>query len=328
MMTFAWPWMFVLLPLPLLAWWALPRATTGAALRLPQPVALAAMAGHGIASRRRLAVAVLAWVLLVCAAARPQQAAPPQALQRTGRALMLAVDSSGSMAIDDMQLGDQRVSRFAAVKAIASRFIAERSGDDVGLILFGTHAYLLTPLTFDVHAVAVQMDGAAIGLAGRETAIGDAITLAVKHLQALPANARVLVLLTDGVNTAGAVTPLAAAKLAKAAGVRVYTIGVGSAGHSVNVFGMQFRAPDNALDIPVLTQIAKESGGRFFRAADGEQLAAAYRTINALEPLARGKSMLRPDHEWYPWPLAIALLLGCTLLPWRALRLRTAGTTT
>jgi Ca-activated chloride channel family protein len=260
--------------------------------------------------------------LLVCAAARPQQLAPPQAIAHSGRALMLAVDCSGSMAIEDMRFGDTVVSRFAAVKAIAQRFIKMRSGDDVGLILFGTHAYLLTPMTFDVDAVARQMDGAAVGLAGRETAIGDAIVLAVKHLAALPARARVLVLLTDGVNTAGSVAPLDAARLAKAAGVRIYTIGVGSDAQTVSAFGMQLSVPGNQLDVRALTQIADETGGRFFRAADGEELAAAYRTIDALEPLATGHSLLRPDREWYPWPLGLALLLGCALLPWRTLLAR------
>lgn len=321
-MMFAWPWMFVLLPLPWLMWKLLPPAAPGAALRLPQRISLGNAATRFTAPRKRIAVAALAWVLLVGAAARPQQLAPPQALTHTGRALMLAVDTSGSMAIEDMRFGDQVVSRFAAVKAIAQRFIAQRAGDDVGLILFGTHAYLLTPMTFDVDAVAKQMSGAAIGLAGRETAIGDAIVLAVKHLRALPARARVLVLLTDGVNTAGNVAPQDAMKLAKAAGVRIYTIGVGSAGQSISVFGMQMQAPDNDLDVQTLTQIAEATGGRFFRAADVDQLADAYRTIDALEPLAHGKSLLRPNHEWYPWPLALALLLGCLLLPWRVLRPR------
>lgn len=318
-MTFAWPWMFLLLPLPWLVWKFLPPAAPGAALRLPQPVLLPSEAKHRSVRRPRILLAGLAWMLLVCAAARPQQLAPPQAITHSGRALMLAVDCSGSMAIEDMRFGNSVVSRFAAVKAIAQRFIEMRSGDDVGLILFGTQAYLLTPLTFDVDAVAKQMSGAAVGLAGRETAIGDAITLAVKHLAALPVRARVLVLLTDGVNTAGSVAPLDAAKLAKAAGVRIYTIGVGSETQSVNVFGMQLSAPDNALDVQVLTHIADETGGRFFRAADGDELAAAYRTIDALEPLATGHSLLRPDHEWYPWPLGLALLLGWTLLPWRTL---------
>jgi Ca-activated chloride channel family protein len=179
-------------------------------------------------------------------------------------------------------------------------------------------------MTFDVDTVAKQMDGAAIGLAGRETAIGDAIVLAVKHLAALPARARVLVLLTDGVNTAGNVAPSDAAKLAKAAGVRIYTIGVGSGSQAINVFGMQLPAQGNALDVDALTGIARETGGRFFRASDVDQLAGAYRAIDALEPLAMGKSLLRPNREWYPWPLGLALLLGCALLPWRALLPRKA----
>jgi Ca-activated chloride channel family protein len=316
--------MFLLLPLPWLVWKFLPPAAPGAALHLPQPVSLPSDTKGMSVRRPRILLAGLAWTLLVCAAARPQQLAPPQAITHSGRALMLAVDCSGSMAIEDMRFGDTVVSRFVAVKAIAQRFIKMRSGDDIGLILFGTQAYLLTPLTFDVDAVAKQMSGAEVGLAGRETAIGDAITLAVKHLAALPARARVLVLLTDGVNTAGSVAPLDAAKLAKAAGVRIYTIGVGSDTQSVNVFGMQLSAPDNALDVQVLTHIADETGGRFFRAADGDELAAAYRTIDALEPLATGHSLLRPDHEWYPWPLGLALLLGCVLLPWQALLPRRA----
>ncbi|HEU0277316.1 MAG TPA: VWA domain-containing protein [Rhodanobacteraceae bacterium] len=312
--------MFALLPLPWLAWRLLPPAAPGAALRLPPRVALAAAPGRRMRHPRgRTLVAACAWLLLVAAAARPQQPARPQAFVHTGRALMLAVDCSGSMAIEDMRFGGQAVSRFAAVKAIAQRFVRQRSGDDVGLILFGTHAYLLTPMTFDVDAVAQQLQGAAIGLAGRETAIGDAIALAVKHLTALPARARVLVLLTDGVNTAGSVAPLDAAALAKAAGVRIYTIGVGSDTHALSMFGMPIGMPDNSLDVPMLTRIANETGGRFFRAADGEALVAAYRTIDNLEPLAPGTSLVRPRHEWYPWPLALALLLGCTLLPWRAL---------
>lgn len=318
-MIFAWPWMFVLLPLPWLAWKLLPPAAPGAALRLPQPIALAGVTTGTGTRRWRLAVAVLAWVLLVSAAARPQQPAPPQALEHTGRALMLAVDTSGSMAIEDMRYGAGTVSRFAAVKAIAERFVAQRSGDEVGLVLFGSHAYLLTPMTFDVHAVATQLAGTTIGLAGRETAIGDAIVLGVKHLAALPAQARVMVLLTDGVNTAGSVMPLEAARLAKAAGVRIYTIGVGSAGEALNIFGLQLPTPASGLDVQVLTEVADATGGRFFRASDVDELAAAYHTIDALEPLARGKSILRPNREFYPWPLGLALLLGCTLLPWRTL---------
>ena len=317
MIHFAWPWVFALLPLPLLAWWRLPPAPA-AAMRLPHRI-VATRVRSPNTRRWRLLLAALAWLLAVTAAARPQQIAPPEALVRSGRALMLSVDVSGSMAIQDMPLGTQMVSRFAAVKAIAGDFVARRQGDEVGLVLFGTHAYLLTPLTFDVATVAKQLDGAAIGLAGRETALGDAIVLATKHLSKLPARSRVLVLLTDGVNTAGSVAPLDAAHLAKAAGVRIYTIGIGSAGgDTLSVFGMQIPAPDQDLDASTLSSIARQTGGKFFRAADADQLADAYRAIDALEPLARGDALLRPHEERYPYPLAAALLLGCALLPWRS----------
>lgn len=316
MITFAWPWLFALLPLPLLAWWLLPPAPT-AAMRLPHQIAPVRAAARG-ARNWRFPIALLAWLLAVTAAARPQQIAPPEALTRSGRSLMLAVDVSGSMAIEDMPLGARVVSRFAAVKAIAGDFIAQRQGDEVGLVLFGTHAYLLTPLTFDVVTVAKQLDGAAIGLAGRETALGDAVVLASKHLARLPARSRVLVLLTDGVNTAGAVAPVDAAQLAKAAGVRIYTIGIGSAGDpTLSAFGMQIPAPDQNLDVSTLSAIAQQTGGRFFRAADADQLAQAYRTIDMLEPLARNEALLRPREERYPFPLAAALLLGFALVPWR-----------
>jgi len=324
MTHFAWPWMFLLLPLPWLLRQLLPPAAPGAALHLPHRVALENVARMRAGVRRwRMWVAVLAWIFAVAAAARPQQMAPPESLTRSGRALMLAVDVSGSMSIQDMPMGAQTVSRFAAVKAIAGDFIARRQGDEVGLVLFGTHAYLLTPLTFDITTVAKQLDGAAIGLAGRETALGDAIVLATRHLAKLPAHPRVLVLLTDGVNTAGSVAPLDAAKLAASAGVRIYTIGIGSAdSQAISVFGTRIPGPDEDLDVATLSAIARGTGGKFFRASDADQLADAYRGIDALEPLARGQSLLRPREERYPWPLTAAMLLACTLLPWRALRPR------
>lgn len=320
-MTFAWPWMFLLLPLPWLLRTLLPPAPSSAALRLPHRIAAMRDARGSTSGRWRLLLAACAWLLAVAAAARPQQIAPPEAMQRSGRALMLAVDVSGSMAIEDMPLGASTVSRFAAVKAIAGDFIAQRQGDEVGLVLFGTNAFLMTPLTFDVATVAKQLDGSAIGIAGRETALGDAIVLAVRHLVHLPARQRVLVLLTDGVNTAGNVAPVDAAKLAASAGVRIYTIGIGSSGgETLSVFGMRIPAPDEDLDTDTLSAIAQQTGGKFFRAADADQLAAAYRSIDALEPLARGAALLRPREERYPWPLGAAMLLAFALLPWRALR--------
>lgn len=310
MHDFAWPWMIVLLPLPwLLRRWLRP-ALPGQALHLPQPgVSLSHVADVRAGGMARWLLA-LAWILLLIAAARPQWIGPPQAQQRSGRAVMLAVDLSGSMHTQDMQLAGQPVSRFGAVEAIAGDFIARRSGDEMGLILFGSQAFLVTPLTYDLSAVRAQLQGAAVGLAGTETAIGDAIAVAVKRLSALPEQARVLVLLTDGVNNSGSITPLEAARAAKAAGVRIYTIGIGATRMRVDgFFGSQLVNPSADLDANMLTTIAKETGGQFFRATDSSELADAYRAINALEPMPQQGPTLRPRHELFRWPLLAALML-------------------
>ena len=310
MFEFAWPWIAVLLPLP----WLLRRVVRAAApvqaLHLPQPgVQLSRAAGQATRGVMPWLLA-LAWLCLLAAAARPQWIGPPQAQQRSGRALMMAVDLSGSMQTDDMELAGQRVSRFGAVEAIAGDFISRRSGDELGLILFGSQAFLVTPLTYDLGAVRAQLQGAAVGLAGTETAIGDAIAVAVKRLAALPEPARVLVLLTDGVNNAGSIEPRDAARAAKAAGVRIYTIGIGATRMRVpGFFGSQLVNPSADLDADMLTAIAKQTGGRFFRATDSDELADAYRAIDALEPMPQHGPALRPRHEWFRWPLGAAVIL-------------------
>lgn len=310
MPEFAWPWVIVLLPLPwILRRWLRPAAP-GQALHLPQPgLQLATVAANNARGVTPWLLA-LAWLSLLAAASRPQWVGPPQAQQRSGRALMLAVDLSGSMRTGDMQLAGQVVSRFGAVEAIAGDFISRRSGDEMGLILFGSQAFLVTPLTYDLSAVRAQLQGAAVGLAGSETAIGDAIAVAVKRLAALPAQARVLVLLTDGVNNAGSITPREAARAAKAAGVRIYTIGIGATRMRVpGFFSSQLVNPSADLDADMLTAIATQTGGRFFRATDSQQLADAYRAIDALEPMPQHGPTLRPRHELFRWPLLAAIIL-------------------
>jgi len=307
---FAWPWMVVALPLPWLWRRWLKPAAPGQALHLPQPgVQLIKVLGntaHGIVPW----LMALAWLCLLTAAARPQWVGPLQAQQRSGRALMLAVDLSGSMRTQDMDLAGQPVSRFEAVEAIAGDFIRRRSGDEMGLILFGSQAFLVTPLTYDLSAVRAQLQSAVVGLAGTETAIGDAIAVSVKRLSAMPEQARVLVLLTDGVNNSGNITPREAARAAKAAGVRIYTIGVGATQMTVpGFFGNQLINPSADLDADMLTTIAQETGGQFFRATDGNELANAYRAIDALEPMPHQGPTLRPRHELFRWPLAAAILL-------------------
>ncbi len=319
MPDFAWPWIVVILPLPwLLRRWLRPAAP-GQALHLPQPglqfSTVNAASGRGLMPW----LMALAWLCLVAAAARPQWVGPPQAQQRSGRALMLAVDLSGSMRTGDMELAGQSVSRFGAVEAIASDFISRRSGDELGLILFGSQAFLVTPLTYDLSAVRAQLQGSAVGLAGSETAIGDAIGVAVKRLSALPQQARVLVLLTDGVNNAGSIEPREAARAAKAAGVRIYTIGIGATRMRIpGFFGSQMVNPSADLDADMLTSIAEQTGGRFFRATDSSELADAYREINALEPMPQHGPSLRPRHELFRWPLlAAVVLLLLVILPRR-----------
>ncbi len=321
MPEFAWPWVFLLLPLPwMLRRWLRP-AQPGQALHLPHPGLHLAAAERGNRGGARFWFLLLAWLCLLAAAARPQWVGPPQAQQRSGRALMLAVDLSGSMRTDDMQLGGQPVSRFGAVEAIAGDFISRRSGDEMGLIVFGSRAFLVTPLTYDLNAVRAQLQGAAVGLAGTETAIGDAIAVAVKRLASLPEQARVVVLLTDGVNNAGSIAPLDAARAAKAAGVRIYTIGIGATEMRVpDFFGSRTINPSADLDEGMLRSMAAQTGGRYFRATDSEQLADAYRAIDALEPMPQQGPSLRPRHELFPWPLALATLAWLLALAPRARR--------
>ncbi len=311
---FAWPWAFAALPLPLLSAWLLPRAPeqTGAALRMPFYAALRGALGstRSARSRLRLWLATLAWLCLVVAAARPQYLGEPVQLPITGRDLLLAVDISGSMEIEDMVLGRKVATRLRAVKAVAGDFIERRKGDRLGLILFGDQAYLQTPLTFDRDTVHTQLDEAAIGLAGKRTAIGDAIGLAVKRLRNQPQENRVLILLTDGTSNAGSVEPLRAADIAAAEGVRIYTIGVGADERIVQgLFGSQ-RVTNTDLDEKTLQAIAEKTGGRYFRARDIRGLQEIYQLLDELEPVSTDQEVFRPVHELYSWPLSVALLLS------------------
>jgi Ca-activated chloride channel family protein len=324
----AWPWLLALAPLPLLTALLLPRArgVMTTALHLPHlGVALPQQADVSPVPALRRAFALLAWLLLVFAAARPQWLGLPEDVPRSGRDMLLAVDTSGSMSIEDMQLGGTSAPRFAAIQAIAADFISRRAGDRVGLILFGTRAYLLVPLTFDLKTVGKQLTDSTIGLAGRETAIGDAVGLAVKRLRDRPQPQRVLVLLTDGVNTSGELDPAKAIDLAVANQLRVYTIGVGADAMRVNsIFGSRVVNPSAELDEKMLGEMASKTGGRYFRARNSEELADVYRTIDQLEPAADTHESLRPIDELYAWPLGGALILGAFAFVVPSWRMRSA----
>lgn len=317
MFEWGWPWLFLLLPLPwlVLRWW--PAADEqGAALHLPYDDVLdpAVVAGSARRVFTGLGLAWLIWALLVTAVARPQWVGEPTDLPRSGREMLLALDVSGSMNIGDMSINGEQVTRFQAMQAIVGDFITRRAGDRVGLILFGSNAYLLTPLTFDVKTVRTQLDEATVGLAGRETAIGDALGLAVKRLRERPAAQRVVVLLTDGVNTAGEIEPRKAAELAQQEKVKVYTIGLGSERMRVDdFFGSRTVNPSADLDAALLTEIAEKTGGHFFRARDTTELAGIYREIDRFEPAADQNERFRPVSELFHIPLGLALALA--LLP-------------
>lgn len=311
---FAWIWVLLFLPLPLLVAWLWPRADIQpqAALQLPFEDALRVTHVSTRASHNRLRffLSTLAWVLLVIAASRPQYVGEPVQLPISGRNLMLAVDISGSMQSQDMSMHGENVSRLRAVKEIAGNFIQRRKGDRLGLILFGDQAYLQTPLTFDRKTTRTQLDEAAIGLAGSRTAIGDAIGLAVKRLREQAEKNRVLVLLTDGDNNSGEVAPRKAAELARREHVRIYTIGMGADELLVQSFFGTQRIPNNELDEKTLQAIAKTTGGRYFRARDTSELKNIYHEIDEIEPISQEKQTFRPVDELYQWPLGLAVLLS------------------
>lgn len=309
---FAWPWAWCLLPLPWLMTLLPRRGERLAALRVPYPeriraLAQATLAGHPRPGRWLL---WLAWALLCAALARPQLLGEPVTPPQQARQMMLAVDLSGSMSEPDMELGGRVVDRLTAAKAVLADFLDRRQGDRVGLLVFGQRAYALTPLTADLASVRDQLRDSVVGLAGRETAVGDAIALSAKRLREQPRGQRVLILLTDGVNTAGVLEPLKAAELAKAEGVRVYTVAFGGDG-GMSLFGIPVQAgEEDPVDEKTLRGIAEQTGGRFFRARDTAELAGIYAELDRLEPVAAAAPAVQPRIERYAWPLAMALLLA------------------
>ncbi|MDG9757342.1 VWA domain-containing protein [Pseudomonas sediminis] len=317
MFEFAWLWVFLLAPLPWLLRLLLPPADSGdAALRVGFLDELQALSGRraraALPSWRQQAPLALLWFLLLCAAARPQWVGEPLPLPASGRDLLLAVDVSGSMDYADMQWDDEPISRLELVKRLLGDFIEGRRGDRVGLILFGSQAYLQAPLTFDRHTVRTWLDEAMIGIAGKNTAIGDAIGLAVKRLRQRPAQSRVLVLITDGANNGGEIDPMVAAQLAADEGVRIYAIGIGADPQQSGAFGsFGFSALD--LDETSLRAIADVTGGEYFRARNQAELEQIELTLDRLEPVAQQPTLARPALALYPWPLALALL-GSLLL--------------
>jgi len=325
----AWPWVAWLGLLPLLALLLPPASDRGAALRLPFMARLGGDLQQTQGQRTRywrVLVMLLIWTLLIAAAARPIRLGEPVSQPTSGRDVMLAVDLSGSMEMKDMEIGGRLVNRLIALKVIMGEFISRREGDRVGLILFGRQAYLQSPLSFDNGTVRALLEESEIGLAGKETAIGDALGLAVKRLRDQPSEQRILILVTDGANTAGSIQPLKAAELAATAEVKIHTIGIGAERLvQRSIFGNREINPSADLDEATLKEIADLTGGQYFRARDTAEMNRIYAEIDQLEPIEQDDQALRPVIELYPYPLVAAIALGLlSLLTGFALRWRAA----
>ena len=324
MFELATPWVLILLPLPLLIWFFLPR------MNVEQPVALKvpffnAMAGivehekRSLTQQTGLFFLIFIWCLLVLALAGPRWVGEPRPLAREGHNIMLALDLSPSMAINDMFWHNRRTTRLAVVKHAADQFVQHRVNDNMGLIVFGERAYLQTPLTYDHKNLLQRLNDATEGLAGKSTSIGDALGLAVKHLQRVPEKGRVIILLTDGANNSGVLAPLKAAELARDEGIKIYTVGLSAEAdaHSFNGLFLSMNAAAD-LDEDTLTEVATLTGARYFRATDMKSLQAIYDAINQMETVSQEEATVRPQRDYYPWPLALAWLLWMHLLAKRS----------
>ena len=260
---------------------------------------------------------LLLWLLVVIAASRPVLFIKPTSFNATGKDMILAVDLSGSMEKEDMRIKGYAVNRLASVKHVVEDFIQQREGDRLGLVVFGSQAFIQSPLTYDLQTVSQLLRESEIGMAGNNTAIGDAIGITLKHLAKNKQNKAVLILLTDGSNTDGAVSPLDAAEQARKMGLKIYTIGIGK--HRQSSIE-SYLSSGHSMDVTTLKKIAEISGGQFYLASDTRQLNKIYQEINQLEQSKHQVHQYRLRTELYPYPLGLALLFSLLIASLRIWR--------
>lgn len=333
MFEFHWPWAAILLPLPLLLPYLWPKPETqeedhleGQRQTLLHPRLDALQAAYQTRRLRRQlggwiykGLLGLLWVALVLALMRPQWLTPYTEVSTPGYDLMLAMDASHSMDALDFTVGGTQVTRMQVVKGVMGRFIDSREGDRIGLIIFGSQAFVLSPLSLDRHAVRQLLDGVVSSIAGQGTALGDAVALGVKKLRERPPQSRVMVLIADGDSTHGNFAPVEAARLARMAGVRIYVIGVGSKQEKIPIYeeGRIKYRDDLTMNEDTLQEIAKTTGGAYFRATDTRALEEISERVGQLEKTqAEARTAFLPE-PLFRWPLALALLalLGLGLFP-------------
>lgn len=320
-LSWHWPWAFLLLPLPWLIRVLLPIKEQ------PQATLKVAHLGawqHATSSSNEvkaagllspaLLLALIIWLLLLTALARPYKLGEIVKMPISGRDLLMAVDLSPSMEIEDMKLNGRAVDRLVVTKKVLGEFIDRRVGDRLGLVLFGDEAYLQAPLTFDRHTVKELLMESQIGMAGPRTAIGDALGLSVKRLQNESDSSRVIVLLTDGSNNAGELDPIKAAELAAQTNIRIYAVGLGAEVMQVaGFFGPRTINPTADMDEAALEKIAKLTGGAYFRARNTQELERIYALLDKLEPAEQDPQVFRPQKNLYYWPLLWAFCLSLLL---------------
>ena len=309
MLEFAYPLVFWALPLPLLVWWLMPpQRERVSALRVPFFEQIAEAAGSearagAIVMRRRwlqLVAAALVWLLLVVGLAKPEWVGEPIVRTEAARDIMLALDLSGSMEYHDFPGEDGNdVSRFEAVQRVVDRFVAERESDRIGLIVFGTKAYLQLPFTRDLETARALVDLMEVGMAGPKTALGDSIGLAINSFEDSEVDDRLLILLTDGNDTASKMTPINASDIAKLNDIEIHTIGIGDTDATC----------EDRVDFDVLEAIARRTGGAFYNAEDETALEAVYRRIDQTAVADVRTQSWRPRESLVHWPAGFAVVL-------------------
>jgi len=315
-----WLWLLALLPVAMLL-----RGRRGPVAAVEfSDVGLArevARGSHARAGRWLWMFPLLAAALMILGLARPQRAHSRTEVTANGIDIVLGLDVSGSMQALDFQVDNQRVNRIAVVKSVVSKFIEERPNDRIGLIAFAAAPYLVSPLTLDHDWLQQNLERVNTALAGDDgTAIGSAIAASVNRLRTTNAKSKVVILLTDGMNNTGKISPIAAAEAAKAMGVKIYTIGVGVRGMAPIAIkdeaGVTHIVMDKVdVDEKTLQTVAGETGGQFYRATDTDSLEKIYEQINRLERTAQTVQKFEHFEELYSWALIPAVsIFGLGLL--------------
>ena len=316
MIELAYPWLLLILPLPLLVTLFFPaHREQKSALQVPFFNRLVELTGEqpskGAVILQRMHFQQIwllcSWVLIVVAMTKPEHIGEPVVIEKSGRDLMVAVDLSGSMeATDFLNNKDQHVDRLTAVKLVLEEFVAQREHDRLGLIVFGDAPFLQAPFTEDHKTWLALLRETEIGMAGLSTALGDAIGLSIKSFSNSDTDNKVLIILTDGNDTGSQVPPVEAVKVAKQYGVTIYTIAIGD----------PETADEEALDIDTLQRLSEITDGAYYQALDRTQLQKIYQRITELEPELFESLSYRPRQNLYYYPLAIVLVvyLGFFLL--------------